>query len=68
MSEANNNRPTDTTKTACENQWACNSSTIMWQRIHCKCLIEATYIERAASWIADDRFDDTVMRRPEIKL
>jgi hypothetical protein len=25
----------------CENQWACNASTLLWQRIHCKCLIEA---------------------------
>lgn len=33
--------PLDAAEAACENEWACNKSTLLWQRIHCKCLLEA---------------------------
>jgi hypothetical protein len=30
----------------CESELACNKSTLLWQRMHCKCLIEHEYNQR----------------------
>lgn len=51
----------DETKIPCENEWACNKSTLLWQRIHCKCLIEEE--ARRQSEHEQDAYDAYIDRR-----